>query len=64
MQDVPLTLNLVHERVESLYAARTVTTGLPRALVSATYGEVLMQSDRLAAALAKWPCGLKRKLSS
>ncbi len=51
MQDVPLTLNLVRERVESLYADKTVTTRFPRTLVSATYGEVLERSSRLAAAL-------------
>jgi len=53
MQDVPLTLNLVRERVESLYAAKTVTTRFPGTLVSATYGEVLGRSSRLAAALAE-----------
>ena len=53
MQDVPLTLNLVRERVESLYADKTVTTRFPRALVSATYGEIVERSGRLAAALAE-----------
>lgn len=53
MQDVPLTLNLVRERVESLYAAKTVTTRFPGALVAATYGEVLERAGRLAAALTE-----------
>jgi len=53
MQDVPLTLDLVRDRVESLYAAKTVTTRFPGALVSATYAEVLERSGRLAAALAE-----------
>ena len=53
MQDVPLTLNLVRERVESLYAAKTVTTRFPGALVAATYGEVLERGGRLAAALTE-----------
>jgi fatty-acyl-CoA synthase len=53
MQDVPLTLNLVRERVESLYAAKTVTTRFPGALVAVTYGEVLERGGRLAAALAE-----------
>src|SRR5882757_4701264 len=53
MQDVPLTLNLVRERVEDLYAAKTVTTRFPGALVAATYGEVLERGGRLAAALAE-----------
>ncbi|MBK2001343.1 AMP-binding protein, partial [Campylobacter sp. 2018MI35] len=53
MQDVPLTLNLVRERVEALYAAKTVMTRFPGALVAATYGEVLERGNRLAAALAE-----------
>jgi len=53
MPDVPLTLNLVRERVESLYADKTVTTRFPRALVSATYGDVIERSRRLAAALTE-----------
>ena len=43
----------VREFVESLYADKTVTTRFPGALVSATYGEVLERSGRLAAALAE-----------
>ena len=53
MQDVPLTLNLVRERVESLYANKTVTTRFPGALVASTYGEVLERGGRLAAALTE-----------
>ncbi len=53
MQDVPLTLNLVRERVESLHAAKTVTTRFPGALVAATYGEVHERGGRLAAALTE-----------
>jgi len=52
MQDVPLTLNLVRERVESLYADKTVTTHFSGALVAATYREVVERSGRLADALA------------
>lgn len=53
MQDVPLTLNLMRERVESLYADKTVTTRFPRALVAATDGEVIERGQRLAAALTE-----------
>jgi fatty-acyl-CoA synthase len=53
MQDVPLTLNLVRERVEALYAGKTVTTRFPGALASATYGEVLERGSRLASVLAE-----------
>lgn len=53
MQDVPLTLNLVRERVESLHAAKTVTTRFPGALAAATYGEVVERSGRLATALTE-----------
>jgi fatty-acyl-CoA synthase len=53
MQDVPLTLNLVREHVESLYSTKIVTTRFPGTLVGATYGEVLKRASRLAAALAE-----------
>jgi fatty-acyl-CoA synthase len=51
MQDVPLTLNLVRERVASLHAERTVTTHHAGTLVRATYGELLERASRLAGAL-------------
>ncbi|MFY9314187.1 MAG: long-chain-fatty-acid--CoA ligase [Burkholderiales bacterium] len=51
MQDVPLTLNLVRERVQRLYRDKCVTTRYAEAIETATYGQVLDRSGRLAAAL-------------
>ena len=51
MQDVPLTLNLVRERVEQLHADKVVTTRRPHRIERATYAEVLERSARLADAL-------------
>ena len=51
MQDVPLTLNLVRERVEQLHADKIVTTRRPYGVERATYAEVLERSARLADAL-------------
>lgn len=51
MQDVPLTLNMVRDRVEQLHADKTVTTRYAAGTESVTYGEVLEQSARLADAL-------------
>lgn len=51
MQDVPLTLNLVRERVERLHADKVVTTRRPDGIERATYAEVLKRSERLADAL-------------
>lgn len=51
MQDVPLTLNLVRERVERLHAGKAVTTRHADAIDRASYGDVLIRSGRLADAL-------------
>lgn len=51
MQDVPLTLNLVRERVEQLHADKVVTTRRPDGIERATYAELLERSACLADAL-------------
>lgn len=53
MQDVPLTLNLVRERVERLHADKTVTTRHADSIDHACYGDVLARSGRLADALRR-----------
>ncbi len=51
MQEVPLTLNLVRERVVRLYRDKRVTTRYAKAIETATYGQIVERSGRLAAAL-------------
>lgn len=53
MQNVPLTLNLVRERVEALYGGKTVTTRYASGFAVASYADVL----RHAAQLANYLCG-------
>lgn len=48
MQQVPLTLSLVRERVEALYSEKTVTTRYPHGLHTETYGDALQRAARLA----------------
>lgn len=48
MQQVPLTLNMVRERVAALYSDKTVVTRYPSGLVRASYGEVLSRAARVA----------------
>jgi len=55
MQRVPLTLNMIRERVEALYPAKTVTTRYASGIAVATYGEVLQRAARLANFLAGCP---------
>ncbi|MBX9591869.1 MAG: long-chain-fatty-acid--CoA ligase [Hyphomonadaceae bacterium] len=53
MQDVPLTLNLVRERVAFLYADKTVTTRTAAGIETASYQRLLERSARLADALRR-----------
>lgn len=48
MQNVPLTLNLIRERVADLYPNKTVTTRYPHAIHVISYGEVLDRAGRIA----------------
>lgn len=48
MQQVPLTLNMVRERVAALYADKTVVTRYPSTMTTASYGEVLERAARIA----------------
>jgi fatty-acyl-CoA synthase len=52
MQDVPLTLQMVLERVGSLYAGKTVATRRSGDTHRQRYGEVVGRAERLASALA------------
>ncbi|MBN9585271.1 MAG: hypothetical protein BGN84_15170 [Afipia sp. 62-7] len=48
MQNVPLTLNLIRERVADLYPNKTVTTRYPHAIHVIGYGEVLDRAGHIA----------------
>jgi len=48
MQQVPLTLNLVRERVAALYPDKTVVTRFPSGLHTATYSEIVGRAAGLA----------------
>ena len=52
MQRVPLTLNMIRERVEALYPAKTVTTRYACGITVATYG-------RFCNARRGWPTFLQ-----
>jgi len=52
MQDVPLTLQMVRERVGALYAGKTVATRQADDADRQSYGEVVARVERLASALA------------
>ncbi len=53
MQNVPLTLNLIRERVADLYLSKRVTTHFSTGFHQTTYGEVLARSSKLASFLSK-----------
>jgi fatty-acyl-CoA synthase len=53
MQDVPLTLRMVLERVSALYPNKIVATRRAQDTVRTTYGEVVERVGRLADALAE-----------
>lgn len=57
MQQVPLTLNLVRERVADLYPNKTVTTRFHDRVHVVTYAEILDRAGRLANFLAKLGIG-------
>lgn len=48
MQQVPLTLNMVRERIATLYADKTVVTRYPSGTTTARYSEVLVRAARIA----------------
>lgn len=48
MQNVPLTLNLIRERVADLYTSKTVTTRFSTGFHQATFADVLKRSSKLA----------------
>lgn len=52
MQDVPLTLNLVRERVATLYTTKEVVTRYAHGVQHTSYGDVLARAGQLAGALA------------
>lgn len=58
MQQVPLTLNMVRERLAALYADKAVTTRFRDRIHVMTYREVLQRAGRLASAIDK--CGVGR----
>ncbi len=58
MQQVPLTLNMIRERVETLYPNKAVTTRYPAGITVATYADVLQRAARLASYLHA--SGIKR----
>lgn len=58
MQNVPLTLNLVRERVAALYGGKTVTTRYASGIAVATYDDVLRRAAQLANYLRG--CGIDR----
>ncbi len=51
MQDVPLTLQMILERVGTLYGSKTVATRRTDGVDRQSYGEVVQRANRLAAAL-------------
>ena len=58
MQSVPLTLNMVRERVGELYPGKTVVTRFSSGFHSCTYGELLERAGRVANLLKDF--GLRR----
>ncbi|MCA6112673.1 long-chain-fatty-acid--CoA ligase [Bradyrhizobium cenepequi] len=58
MQQVPLTLNMIRERVAVLYPDKTVTTRFPDRLHVATYREIVERAGQLANAIRE--CGVDR----
>lgn len=58
MQPVPLTMNLIRERMAALYPNKTVTTRYPSGIRTASYEEVLTRAGGLANFLKD--CGLER----
>ena len=51
MQNAPLTLNMIRERVADLYPNKTVTTRYPHEIHVITYGEMLDRAGRIASFL-------------
>lgn len=51
MQDVPLTLNLMRERMDALYRNKSVVTRYPHQITRASYGALLDRAAQLAGLL-------------
>ena len=64
MQHVPITLNLVRERVATLLSNKVVTTRYPSQMTAATYGEVLQRAARPASFLRTRGVGRGSRLAS